>query len=422
MSLTTAIATAVSGMNAQSKSISTVSGNLANSSTTAYKSGTTMFEEMVSSEDTVSTSVSAATHYYNGAQGTITSVDSDTYMAISGNGYFAVKAASTDADGNVTLSDETYYTRSGDFSVNSDGYLVNGEGYYLMGWSVDPTTGTVNESTLVPVQISDLLNASVTTANIDYTANLPASADDGSTTSSSTVEVYDSTGTAHNVSFSWTKVDTSTWELTVTGEDASYDSDTDITSDYSAVYTVTFDENGNIESVEDNGSGSTIDGTSIGLALSYDGADAQAVTLDLSGITQQEDDAYSVTSLSQDGVAEGSFSSVSIDSSGNISVEYDNDVSLTYYELPLAVFTSADNLSAVSGNAYLATTTSGAATYTAVGTNGAGSLSTSSLESSNVDIASEFTTLVVAQQAYSANSKTITTVDSMLQNLIDLSA
>lgn len=411
-------------MNAQSNCISTISNNLSNSSTTAYKGGSTLFEELVSSEDTVSTSVSSSSHYYNDDQGTITSSDEDTNLAISGNGFFAVKKATVDSSGNTTFSDATYYTRSGDFSLNKDGYLVNSEGYYLLGWSVDPSTGTVNKSALSPVQISQVTNASVTTTTATYAANLPANADTSTTTSASSITMYDSSGTAHKMSCTWTKEDTSTWKLTVTAADSSYDADTAATTDLTANFTVTFDDNGNIDTISDNGSGSDIDETAktVGLHLSYEDATDQTVSLDLSGITQQDATSYQLTSFSQNGAAAGTFSGIAMDESGNISVEYDNDVSLTYYQIPVATFSASDSLDRLSGTAYAQSYTSGSATYSTAGTNGAGALKTSSLESSNVDIATEFTKLVAAQQAYSANSKTITTVDNMLQSLVDMSA
>jgi flagellar hook protein FlgE len=128
----------------------------------------------------------------------------------------------------------------------------------------------------------------------------------------------------------------------------------------------------------------------------------------------------SVSTFSQNGVAAGSYSDVSIDSSGNVVIDYSNGVNVTYYEIAIATFVAKDNLQAVSGNAYRATAASGSATYSAAGTAGAGTISVSSLESSNVDIATEFTNLIKTQQVYSANAKALTTADSMMQTLIQL--
>ncbi|MDR3448956.1 MAG: flagellar hook-basal body complex protein [Alphaproteobacteria bacterium] len=427
MTLLSSLISSTNGLLAQSTALSGISDDLANASTTAYKSTGTSFSDLVSSSLSSGTStastgsgVTASAKYNNSAQGTISSTSTSTDLAVNGSGYFAVKTATENTDGTLTFSSDTYYTRSGDFTPNADGYMENSEGYYLLGYSENSTTGTVDTSTLTPVQISSsMTDAAVATTTLGYAANLPASADVGTTTTASSETIYDSTGASHDVSYSWTKTDTNTWTLNVTAADGAYDSSTGTSGDYSASASVTFDSSGNVASI-DTGDGYTVSGNSISFDLSYQGASTQTISSDLSNTTQYAASSISVSSFTQDGIASGSYSSVSVDSSGNVSVNYSNGESKTYYEIPVATFRAADSLAAISRNAYQATYSSGAATYSAAGTSGAGSISSSSLESSDVDIATEFTDMISTQQNYSANAKVVTSVNEMMKTLVNL--
>ena len=422
MSLFTTLTTSVTGMSAQASSIATVSNNLANTSTTAYKAKSTLFEELVDSSTSRGNGVSSLVKYDNDAQGLISNDSVATYMALSGNGYFAVKTASENTDGSLTFSNDVYYTRSGDFTLDEQGYLQNSEGYYLLGWSVNPETSqVVLPKTLRPVQISTLTDAAIATSKVDYAANLPAGAATGTTTSSSAVTIYDSLGAAHTLSYSWTKAAaTNTWDLTVRAPGGAYDAATSTTGDYTTTIAFTFNSSGGIESIDDSGTNYDVNGTSISFNLSYPGATTQTLASNFSHTTQYADSAITIVTFDQNGVASGMFSSLTIDTSGNVEINYDNSQSKTYYEVPVAMFTATDYLEEFSGNAYKETTASGGATYVQAGTSGAGKVSSSALEQSNVDIATEFTTMIQAQQIYSANAKAISTVDSMLQQLEQL--
>lgn len=426
MTMFSAMTTAVTGLKAQAFSISTVSNNLANTSTTSYKSKGTDFQDMVASfssggSKSTGIGVHATTDCENDAQGTITSSSVSTYLAISGNGFFVANTGTLNADGSVTFDiDNEYYTRDGDFTMDANGYLVNGSGYYLMGWPVDPETYTVTE-TLTQIQVAELTNSSITTSQVDYAANLPAGTDDGTTTSASTVSIYDSLGLAHQVSYSWEKASTNTWILSVSAPGA-VDDGGGTYSDYTTTATFHFNTSGGIESIEDAaGAGNyTIDGTSISFDFAYDGADTQTITSDFSAMTQFGAESMSVMTFEQNGVPAGSFKDINIDKNGNIAIGYDNGETVIYYQIPIALFPSSDNLEEVSGNAYLSTLTAGDVTYAAPGTSGTGTITSSALENSTVDIATEFSVLIEAQQVYSANAKTITTVNEMIGEIVDL--
>ena len=175
MGIFDALTTAVSGMQAQSFALQNISGNIANSQTTAYKRTDTAFEDLIPDEPPqlqTSGSVSAFSQATNNVQGTIQTASTGTFMAINGDGYFVVQKPSSFVDGRPVFSGIDEYTRRGDFQKDKDGFLVNGAGYYLLGIPVDPTTGNLVGSVPQPLQFqNDFLPAQETT-QIDYRANL----------------------------------------------------------------------------------------------------------------------------------------------------------------------------------------------------------------------------------------------------------
>lgn len=173
-----ALTTAVTGMQAQSFALQNISGNIANSQTTAYKRTDTSFQDLIQDgqpSKQVSGSVMASSRATNSVQGDIQTTSIGTFMAINGDGFFVVQKPSGQTDNNPTFSDVNQYTRRGDFQPNKDGYLVNGAGYYLMGIPIDSTTGNLTGS--VPTLLkfkNDFLPAQQTT-EISYRANLARS-------------------------------------------------------------------------------------------------------------------------------------------------------------------------------------------------------------------------------------------------------
>jgi len=437
MTLLNSLYSAVNGLQAQSYSMSNTSNNLSNASTTAFKDSTTSFEDIVFACDTKSSSYTgtcgalASTTNHNDAQGTITSSLTSTNLAINGKGYFPVQTAvvtAADTPGGVVLTTtfdpDMYYTRAGDFAMNASGYMENGNGYYLMGYAVDPATGTTG-TTLLPVNINTtLLNATIPTTALDYAANLNADVPAGTTASSSSVNIYASDynptlNNTHAISYTWQKAGTNLWTLNVASAGGN------LGVPYTASIPVSFDTSGNINAIGAGTGNYTITGNTISFGLNYVGATPQTITCDLSGMTQFASSSISaivadVAGFTQNGVPQGSYSGIEIDSSGNIAVDFSNGITATYYKVCVATFVNSDDLQALSGNAYKSTIASGDATYTTAGLAGAGTLEVGSLEMSNVDIADEFSTMIKTQQVYSANAKVVSTVNAMMQTLIQL--
>jgi flagellar hook protein FlgE len=228
MSILGAMFTAVSGVNAQSRSLGHISDNIANSQTTGYKRVETRFETLitVSNQNLHSPGgVIASPFFANAVQGNITQTQNNTNLAITGNGFFVVSRASNQTATQTTFDALRYYTRAGDFEVNRDGYLVNNGNYYLNGWTVDPETGVPDTSVVEPIQISQVIDEPTPTAEIEFVGNLPANAPLNPTTplSPTSVQVFDALGNPHNVSLVWTRRADNLWMLDIQADDSALD-------------------------------------------------------------------------------------------------------------------------------------------------------------------------------------------------------
>ncbi len=171
-----AMTTAVSGLRAQSFALENISGNIANSQTTAFKRNETSFTDLVSDAlpaNQVSGSVNAKSRATNDVRGDIQTASSPTYIAMNGDGYFVVAKSTSMVDGDPVFSGTDLYTRRGDFEINKDGFLVNGAGYYLKMLPVDRSTGNVVGSVPQVMQLGDDILPARATTLIEYTGNLP---------------------------------------------------------------------------------------------------------------------------------------------------------------------------------------------------------------------------------------------------------
>lgn len=177
MGIFDAMNTSVGGLQAQSYALQNISGNIANSSTTAYKGIGTSFEDLIPDASVPSKQVAGGVTAHAQAtittQGTISSSSVATNMAITGDGFFSVQKASGVVDNVPVFDGVSYYTRRGDFQINANGNLVNGAGYYLMGVAVDPKTGNPTGSVPTVLQFQNNFVPAQATTSIEYAANLP---------------------------------------------------------------------------------------------------------------------------------------------------------------------------------------------------------------------------------------------------------
>ncbi|UPG74239.1 flagellar hook protein FlgE [Roseomonas gilardii subsp. gilardii] len=432
MSLYGSMFTAISGLSAQSSALSNVANNIANSQTTGYKRVDTSFSDYVTATNAstssgvpiTSSTVIASGSATNAVQGSIQQTGNALDLAVSGQGFFSVSSPVGDsAVGNMSFDPRSFYTRAGDFSLNQQGYLVNSQGYYLNGWSVDDS-GAVNRTEIAPIRVDQGIFDPVATSGISLSANLPNDAATG-TAVSSQLPVYDKLGTQHMLGVTFTKAGDNSWSMAVSNPDSTTGSTNlgSVTLNFADGKLASFsDATGNLS----GNSGAAGEAASVSLGGIDFGQGAQAIQLGMGsfqrsdGMTQFTGTEYTVRDLSQNGMPPGAFSSVSINEAGDVSLNYDNGESKVIARVPVVTFSDPDKLQAVNGQAYLRTPASGDARASDPNSSGAGSLVTGALEQSNVDIASEFSKMILAQRAYSANTKIVTKTDEMLQDTLNM--
>jgi flagellar hook protein FlgE len=390
---------AVSGMNADTTWLSSISQNIANANTTGYKNSETSFSALVDQASTTSydaAGVMTNTTSLNSVQGTVVGGQSAvTDLAVQGNGFFVV------SDG----AGDTFLTRDGSFVPDASGNLVNSDGYYLMGYNIQNGPANITANSLTGMQMVNVDQAgeqATPSTTGAFSVNLPSTASTNQTETTSLV-AYDDLGGSQNISVNMTKTGANTWEMQAT------------TSTGTTTATLAFDPTtGDLASLTPRGGA-----TATGDALSIPVPGGQPLSLDLSGMTQLAG-AYTVNTASVNGNAPSSVNGVTIGTDGTLSFQFSNGQSIAGYQIPLANVPSADNLTSVSGNAYQANFASGPTTVGVPGSSGFGTIASSSLESSTVDLATELTNMIDAQSAYEANSKSFQTGADILDVLNNL--
>jgi flagellar hook protein FlgE len=410
MSLTGALSSAISALAAQSQALAMVGDNIANADTTGYKTTSALFEQMVTASSTARSYQSGGVSVMSRAnitqQGLLAPRSNPYDVAIQGAGFFVVK----DAAGN------TFYTRNGAFTPDNNGLLQN-DGFDLQGWRTDANgniVGGENPSNLTTVntEIAPVSAGATTKATIP--SNLPADAANGATFNSS-MTVYDSLGTPSSVQITWTKTGNNTWTAAFGNPTSTSDSTVPTGTASGGPVTLNFDST--------TGALSSTTPSPPTLSVTWnDGADTSSIALDMSSMTQfasgESSPAMSNATIGTDGFALGQLSNVSIGKNGVVSATYSNGQTIPIYKVAVATFSDPTGLAANSDGMYTATGTSGNATYQASGEGAAGTVFGSELESSTTDTSGQFSNMISAQQAYSAASQVITTVNKMYDTLM----
>ncbi len=418
--------TPLSGLVAAQGQLQSVSNNLANIDTDGYKDQTLTFNDIYTlagetngAGDPIQTGsgVAVSSTTSNFTEGNLNATGTSSNMAISGNGFFV-----TQAPGGLPN-----YTRAGDFTTNNAGQLTTPNGELVLGYPA--VLGVVNPgATLQPLQVGSgvTIPAQVSTT-IGITANLNSNTGAGGTAPSSTLSAYDSLGQSHTLTVSYTMTAPNTWNYTVTVPSA------DLTGATGTNWTVgsgtlNFNSTGTLASITNvvpislGGPGSV--GPPIIPATSLaDGATSpQALagpfgTVANPTITQTA--APSATSATTtNGFASGTLSTYSVQPDGTIEGTFTSGNTMALGQVAVASFANSEGLASIGNNNYQPTQASGAAVIGAAGTGGRGTIVGGNVEQSNVDIAAEFAKLIVAQQAYSANAKSITAFNQVSQATI----
>ena len=445
MSLFSALTTSVTGLNAQQIAIGNIAENVANASTAGYKQINTAFESLVFSNGTFQEpgDVAAISTYQNDVGGNVVQTQEVTNLAINGDGFFVVKGPpASNVNGQEVFDANDYYTRAGDFTVNANGYLVNSAGYTLEGYPLNNQSGALTGTTVQPIQVPNQQSVPVGTSIVSLLANLPSSSalvgsTDYTAPSPVTETIYDSVGNAHTVSIQFNHTATDTWTATVTATgdtsnggapsstvlDLAFGNGTTGPAGTLVGITAGAGSTGTTPTISAAGAGNPANVT---FGWNF-GQGAQAVQLGLgeyqstSGLTEFAGSSVNVASESQNGYAAGTLSGLSIDKNGYVNLTYTNGQSIKAAQVAIAQFNAPDQLGRIDGTAFQQTVDSGNALVGTPGENGSGQISPSSVEQSNVDISTELTKLVQAQQVYSSNARVITVADQMLQTLTQIS-
>lgn len=415
MSLMGALNSAISSLYAQSQALSNISDNLANSETTAYKTTSTSFSSLVAGSGSSSSGGVTATSTSNVTeQGLLVSSSSNTDLAIEGDGFFVVS--------NNVENGASYYTRNGEFEVNSDGYLTN-NGYYLMGWETDSdgnVIGGTSENSLTAIDIDSVQSSVDATSEVKMQANLPADAEIGDTFET-TFEVYDSLGTSATVTVDWEKTAENTWEMSFSDPTLSSTGETIGTASTTSIE-ISFNDDGTLSSTNPDPAEFSISGWTTGAADSTISLDL-GTSGDTDGLSQYASDSddpnIEVQSITQDGLAYGSLTSVEISDDGSVSAFFDNGEERVIYKIPIATFGNANGLTEKSDGVYARSSASGNSTLHQAGEGGAGTINGGWLEASTTDTSEEFSKMLTAQQAYSASSQIMSTANDMFTTLLD---
>lgn len=424
MSLTSALNTAVSGLRAQSTAIAAVSENIANSSTIAYKGRGVSFESLVTNSATTSSryatgSVLYSTYQNVSSQGEISSTGVTTNIAVKGNGFFVV----SDDLGNQPSAYN--YSRNGNFKTDADGFLINSEGYYLLGQALDDDGNVIaaNRSdlnSLEPINTSAVTGKAKATSEITMDVNLPADAAVGATFETA-AEVFDSLGVSHTITQSWEKTGANAWTLTLSDPVLTSDGTTVSGTIAPTTVGITFDGDGNLLST-------TPDPVSLSITGYTTGANNSTIALDLGtagstdGLTQFSSNTdtpdIDVQLIDQDGLRYGQLSGLEINDEGIVTATFDNGLRQAIYQIPLATFPNPEGLTHINGTVYDENELAGNYNLRNPGEGSAGGIVSNALELSTTDTSEEFNKMIIAQQAYSAASQIVSTTDEMFSSLI----
>ncbi|MDJ0767464.1 MAG: flagellar hook protein FlgE [Ilumatobacter sp.] len=407
------MSSALSGLRNHQVMLDVVGNDIANVSTVGFKSSTTVFSDVLTQTLNGASVPSAVTAGTNPAQiglgsrlagtiqsftqGAIQRTGRSTDLAIQGDGFFIVD------DGGQPL-----YTRAGALAIDAAGTLATPDGMLVQGWMADASGAINTNASIGPVEISvgDLLPP-VQTTDVELGGNLAADSPVG-TISSLTVAVYDDQGTAVPLNLAVTKTAADEWTVTATAGTppaAVALTDNVLTFDGFGELTAPADRNMNIAA---------------GALPGFGGA----VTIDLGGATQagritQYAGSPTAGVIRQNGSAAGALQTFTIGQDGVVTGNYSNGRTRPIGQVALAVFSNPGGLERVAG-AWRETPNSGLAQVGGAGVGARGLLSAGTLEMSNVDLAEEFTRLIVAQRGFQGNARVITTADEVLQEVVNL--
>lgn len=410
----------LTGLNAHQLKLKAIGNNLANINTIGYKASQVEFADLVyqsvggSSPNPmqVGLGVTAGAITSNFSQGGLDYTGIATHVAIQGNGFFVIGG-----DGGRS------YTRAGNFGFDANGTLVTADGNPVQGFTaVDPATGQidVNGQPTDIVVPPGVLRPPVATTSLGAVTNLDAAAAVGSVFTTS-VPIYDSVGQMHVTTVTYTKVAEDAWDYSVSVPGGDVAGGVAGVPEVLANGQVTFDGAGALATVDGGAPADVV----MASPVWANGAAAVNITWDLVNGQNEASvtsfaSASATSSVTQNGSPAGAIDGLTIDASGQLLASFGAGQTVAVGQLAIANFNNPQGLVKQGNSALGESQASGSANIGTAGTGGRGSLVGSSLEQSNVDIAQEFTQMILAQRGYQANSKSITVADELMVETLNL--
>jgi len=394
----------VSGLRNHQIRMDVIGNNIANVNTVAFKSGRVNFQDIFSqtirgasaptvtaggtNPQQVGLGMAVAAIDTLHIQGNLQLTGKVTDVGIQGNGFFVLRSGG-----------QYIFTRAGTFDQDAGGYLVNtSNGLRVQGWvTMSGVYPNKDESNLTDIQIPLGQNIPAdATANVRYAYNLDASTAIGASRVSP-VKVFDSLGMQHTVEITFTKTDVNEWDWQAVAGGAPV-----------AAGTITFTTDGTVD-------------TGVAGAVTYNppGTDPLNVAVDFSSVTQFASET-TISAIERDGYPMGALEGFTIDANGVISGSYSNGLNQQLAQIGLASFSNPVGLIKRGENMYEESNNSGMRQVGEAGSGGRGRMAPGNIEMSNVDLAREFTEMIITQRGFQVNSRIITTSDEMLQELVNL--
>lgn len=414
--------TSISALNMHQKYLDVTANNLANANTNGYKSSRVLFQDQFSqmlAPGSAPTATLGGTNptqiglgvrlgYVSGnfTQGTLQNTGRNMDLGIQGDGFFVYGQDAA-----------RRFSREGSMSLDAEGYLVNlATGLRTQGWLVGANGQADTNLPVDDIQIAADRTVAKATENVFLGGNLNAATASGGAVSVS-MSAYDSLGALQTGTIKFTRqaANPLAWDWEIV------DPATGLPNPATGVGagTITFDSNGQVDAAITPNPAVTTPVQIPGSNGSANGGQV-ALNLDFSKLTMLES-ATSTTVTSQDGLPSGSVSDVYISpNDGTVSLVYSNGMTEQIGQVALARFTNPAGLMRAEGTAFIAGLNSGEAQIGAASSGGRGSIASGYLEASNVDMAQEFTNMILAQRGFQASSRVITTSDEILQELVNL--
>lgn len=403
MSLLTALYSGVSGLSANGMAIAVIGDNIANVNTVGFKGSRMLFQDMLSQSvlgGQLGRGTSPQSIDKQMTQGNLSPTGNVTDLALSGDGFFVLRSPSGGQS----------FTRAGQFRLDSQGSLVNPNGQIVQGYPFSDTGAATGLADLSFPQTQSLPKVSATVkiaANLDSREGTPPT---GGSNYTSSISVYDSLGVKHDLTVTYTKTGPNAWSWEAAPPPGDLTTGATHTK---ASGTLAFDTDGKLLTSTAGPNTFDFNGAAQGQAITFDFGTGISGTTQFGAKT-------TVNSQSQDGYGAGVLQGITIDKDGLASGQFSNGTTRALAYVAVANFQSNGGLEKGGGSTYRETVASGQALIGRANQGPRGQVNSSSLELSNVDLANEFVNMITIQRAYQANSKTITTADSLLGEVINL--